>query len=294
MVVHNAGTTATVPLAFDPSAPLHSNLTATASSTTGLVDNQIVQLTGSGFDPHTVATAIVCRTAPPSELLKCRSSWTLGLVHVDASGSLTGTVALRAVYADGTDCRTQACELRISSGNEPLRPVRIPLTFLPDAPLNPPRVAATPNTGLTEGQTVRFSGEHYPPLSVVEAYQCIAGGNTVSIRCDLRHFPHPPSVTSSATGTFEMDYTVHPILEGVGNVPPWNDCGPGGHPCELVGAWISNNPPQTMIEGELFSWAFGVTPLSFSTTPATPSSPQGAGGTSPPAASVSATPTFTG
>ena len=115
-----------------------------------------------------------------------------------------------------------------------------------------------------------------------------------AIRCDLRDFPHFPSVISSASGTFEMDYTVHPILEGVGNVPPWNDCGPGGHPCELVGAWISNNPPQTMIEGELFSWAFGVTPLSFSTTPSSPSSPPRTGGTSPPAASVMATPTFTG
>jgi len=282
---------------------LRSTFTATASSTTDLVDNQIVQLTGSGFDPHAPIWASVCPSAP-SPLL-C-NDMTLGVVHVDASGSLSGSVALRAVILDiweltQIDCRTSACELRVGPAlDDPLGSVRIPLTFLPTAPLNPPRITATPATGLTDGQTLRLSGEHYPPLTLVEGLQCHAGVGSID-GCDLRKGDISPKVTTSATGTFETEVTVHEVPEI--NNQPW-DCGPGGRPCVLAGVWYFDfGGTEATWADRNFNYAYAVTPISFATVPCctmrpssttTSSLPQGTGGPSPPAASVSAAPTFTG
>ena len=274
---------------------LRSTLTATASSTTDLIDNQIVQLTGSGFDPKAGpqwgTSAEVCPSAPAPQFPPC-NALTLGILHVDADGSLSGSVALRAVGLDGTDCRTHACELRVGSPNDPLRSVRIPLSFLPTAPLNPPRVTATPSTQLADGQTVRLSGEHYPPLVGVKGWQCITETGKTGACADASGLP-PMDVkdTSSATGTFEAEVTVHRVYYPYG-VP--KDCGPGGGSCVLAGVWYF---PGGSWAGDAFTYAYGVTPISFATTPSsttTPSPPRGTGGTSSPAPSVSATPTFTG
>jgi len=303
-VDNNGHTTATVPLAFDPSAPLRPSPTATASSTTGLTDNQIVQLTGSGFDPHsfnprTGVEASVCPSAPAPRFLLCNDV-TLGAVDVDASGSLSGSVALRAVILHGgfdrteTDCRVHACELRIGSTvNDPLRSLRIPLTFLAAAPLNPPRVTATPSTDLADGQKVLLSGERYPPLMKVVGLLCIQGTDS-AMGCELGRGELGPEVTTSATGTFETEVTVHRVPEI--NTQPW-DCGPDGRPCELAGVWLVH-PSGDVYGAANFTWAYAATPVSFTAAPSPPQgtggATQGTGATSPPASPVSATPTFTG
>ena len=100
---------------------------------------------------------------------------------VDASGNLTGTAQVSAVFRSYTgqdiDCRTAVnkCSLYLFGGGDPLMSASATLDFDPDGPLAPPpTVTVTPTTNLVDGQELHVVGDGFPANAVISLHQCLA------------------------------------------------------------------------------------------------------------------------
>ena len=148
------------PLAFAPDGPLLPPPTLEATPSTGLVDGQVVSLSGVGFAYHygpaisplpddratnaVIPMQIRVRECPSSHVTDFgRCNDRSDLVDIDSSGALSGTTSVAAVYVslDGTtiDCRTApgACSLFAGPG-DPINTANARLTFAADPSTEPP------------------------------------------------------------------------------------------------------------------------------------------------------------
>lgn len=184
------------PLSFAAGGPTPSLPTLTATPNTGLVDEQVVRVTGSGFQvppdyyygcidycglpiqgaapaelkqpqksvaPYGSLVMMQCTTTEP---LVCSN---LGYSDVATDGTVDVEVPLRASLWDPSssvsyDCRPAAgrCQLVALTEYQPNNVGFAALTFNPAAPLSPaPTLAATPHAGLVDHQVVDLSGSGY-------------------------------------------------------------------------------------------------------------------------------------
>lgn len=124
---------ATVALSFATDGPLLPPPTLTVTPTTGIVDDETVTVTGTGFVPGEWVDVQLCATATTTcDHESARS------VPVDSTGAMTVDLRLRGTFDHWTgetvDCRTEpGCEVVARSSEAPDE-VRVPITFAPPPP----------------------------------------------------------------------------------------------------------------------------------------------------------------
>lgn len=167
-----------------PAAPAEAGPSITITPNTGLVDHQVVTVTGTGFGRHDLLSVTQCPTATPPD--DCGFSF--DLADTDASGSFSVDVGLRAVIptASGSavDCRPapDTCSLSVRSWDTG-EGASAPLTFDPTGPLAPPpTLAASPSTGLIDGQVIDVTGSGWRPGAQLFVFACAKDG-PVDLHC---------------------------------------------------------------------------------------------------------------
>lgn len=157
-----------VPVAFRADGPLVYNPSVSLDTDVGLVDGQVLTVSGTGWEPGRRVTIRECsadRSRCPGYDVE---------VEADAAGSFTTEFRVRAhgdIRRRGEiDCRTDTCELSFDSFRSR---VVVALAFDPDAPLlPPPTVEVTPNHDLLPGQQVRVDGTGFFPHQELVWGQC--------------------------------------------------------------------------------------------------------------------------
>ena len=163
----SAGTAA---VTFAPGAEPRPAPALAVDPTTGLVDGQLVSLTGSGLTPDAWRSVWQCAPSVPDG---CRY---VTEVEVTAEGTFVtdAVVSARVLTWEGpVDCRTSvpACELVVGAGNpRSPRAGRVALAFDPDGPLPPPpAIVVDPAEGVTDPGPVTITGTDFTrggPVSV--------------------------------------------------------------------------------------------------------------------------------
>lgn len=184
------GTVRFADVTFDPGGPDPTRYSVSAAPDTGLVDGDVVTVSGRGFprsvDDFGVATVTPCRTP-----LTGPGDCDLGerqYVEVLADGSLRGTVVVGAVLAlDGGpyDCRTGTCALMAQPDDffdelgELSEAGLAPIAFDPGGALRPPpTLTVDPSTGLRDGDAVELHGAGFDPGRGFQVAQCRAGATS--------------------------------------------------------------------------------------------------------------------
>ncbi|MGH9259931.1 MAG: neocarzinostatin apoprotein domain-containing protein, partial [Acidimicrobiales bacterium] len=183
--------------------------TITVDPATGLVDGEVVAVTGADFVSGSWIEVAQCPAGAPS-FESCALGNSSSTV-VDAAGTFSAELTLDALPAlDGVavDCRQAgACVIGVTTDWSDL--VTAPLAFAPDGPLlPPPTLQVTPSDGLVDGQVVRLSASNVrPPYAF--ALQCAADPQSMFQDCDLE------SLVDVAVGddrTVSADFAVGAII----------------------------------------------------------------------------------
>src|SRR5262245_47520662 len=177
-----AAAASVVPTAAGASPAQAGPLTVSVSPSTGLVDEQVVTVSGTGLTPGGLAIAAECVTFPPPPdpplLDGCQTSPGSGSGVADSAGNVSISVQLDAILslAGGgvvNDCRTGfTCSFKlldVSTGQTASQQIH----FVTDAALVPGVLTVTPSTGLVDGQSVTVTGTNFD--SALTLAQCTRG-----------------------------------------------------------------------------------------------------------------------
>ena len=197
-------------VAAPASAQAAAQVTVTPSS--GLLDAQVVTVSGSGFAPNGTAYVSMCLPGA-TDAFDCDSRQ-YPSVPIDAAGSFTVQYRVirfvRAAFdttTPPTDCAVAACTIGAAdflTGTGTV--VYTPVDFA-DVPRVPPEVTLTPDTGLVDGQTVRVEGTGFRPGETVALRQCPPGA-TAESQCTRES----ATTNADASGAISTDITVSRIL----------------------------------------------------------------------------------
>jgi Neocarzinostatin family len=176
--------------------PAHANVVPAAAvlganPSSGLVDFQPVQVTGTGFPASTILEIFECRGGAVDEF-GCDPTNAF-IVDTDPTGAVNTTFYVDArIYVQGgteeVDCRTDpaGCILGVGFVVDADQAATVPISFDPSAPLRPPVSATvTPDRNLVDGQTVLVHGEHLSPREETFAFVCTPGTAQIGERCDF-------------------------------------------------------------------------------------------------------------
>ena len=201
--MRSPGRFGTAALTFDPTTEIVPP-TLTVSPASGLVDGQVVTVTGSGFTDEFVELYL----CPPDPADGCRLSGAWGFIE---EGAFTAQVEVEAIVttpAGEVDCRTSAepC-LLVASRGRPTSPRagRAELHFATDGPLRPPpTITLDPASDLPDEGMVTVSGRHFATSSFAEVLVevCTAGS---AGWCDPQTETY---VTPTTAGRFTVDVDV--------------------------------------------------------------------------------------
>lgn len=176
-------------LVFEADATLLPPPVITVRPDRGLVDGQVVEITGEGLRPGRPIFLAQCAPGPES-LDACRFGGSEEVAG-DAEGHLSARFTVLAEITDGDrriDCRAtpEPCLIVASvDGRTGPRTPRADLHFDADAPLLPsPRLSVEPSTDLRDGGTVRVEGTGFAPDGFATVTLCQAGADHVGALCD--------------------------------------------------------------------------------------------------------------
>ena len=159
-----------------------------ASPSTGLTNNKVVTVTGSGFSPNESLYVIEC-LATATGPTGCDTS-TVSTVTSSASGTISLQYPVATgMIANGKTCGTSvsdltACVINIGTA-QATDTATTPITFALPVVTYRPHVKVAPSTGLRKGQSVRVSGSGFQPGDHVYIVECLASGTTAS-KCALK------------------------------------------------------------------------------------------------------------
>jgi acetyl esterase/lipase len=183
--------------------------TITVDPASGLVDGDIVAVSGAGFVSGTWIDVAQCPAGAPS-FESCALGNSSSAI-VDAAGVFSVEVTLDARPAldgDTVDCRTAgACVMGATTDWSNL--VTAPLGFAPDGPLlPPPTLQVTPSDGLVDGQVVTLTATDVRPPHAI-ALQCVAAPQSIFQDCD---FESLVDVEVADDRTVSVDFAVSAII----------------------------------------------------------------------------------
>ena len=198
----------TVPLEFDPEAPVQPGPTITISPDADLIDGDTVRIEGRGFLRSSERWVQIYQCAPTGDPYDACHPSSDDFVPVAADGSFTldQPVYARIPLADGLyDCRTsvEPCAILATPWLGASRAGRADLHFDPDGPVLPdPLIEVTPTTELSDFNNVAVSGTNFSPGSRVSVQVCSA--ETTS-HCDDVNGEEP---TADADGRIATEISV--------------------------------------------------------------------------------------
>lgn len=228
--------------------------TITVTPATGLVDGQVVTVTGTGLPPGTELEIFQCRAGAVDES-GCSGSVAFDLA-TDNVGGFTYTIQVDAftfgwgVLASGQggdeiDCRAgpEACFIGVGFLADAGESTKAPISFDPTAPLRPP-VSATvePSTNLRDGQVVRVEGKNLSNREQAFIFQCAKSeppGQTCAFADDLRQVPDDQDSIS-------LDVMVHEVVRDPDGSEA--DCTGAAGDCVMIVSWgFSFDPDRIAI-----------------------------------------------
>jgi hypothetical protein len=275
-----------VPAGVGAAAP-PPDLEVTADPSTGLVDGQIIQVTGTGF-PEPLMEIFECRADAVDES-GCDPD-NAYFADLDSDGVVRESFPLDARIFDEAgnefDCRSapNACKIGVGFLTDFDQSAFALLDFDPDAPLLPvPTVTVTPDRNLRDQQIVKVRGEGLSSLFETFVYQCIAGeprsGETCTFDQDVR-------AVADDRGRIAVDYRVEATLRPTITGEPF-DCTAAPGACVIeISQGFSASPDRFARTGLSFRRA-APSPAPTTTAPPTPPA-------APPATPIPQRPDFTG
>ena len=207
-------------LVATPAAPA-----LTVSPSTGLVQGDVVTVTGTGYPANSTIGVIQCKLLS-SSVDDCNLS-TLSYAMTDASGSFSTSYSPRrilTVAGTGIDCAdAAACKLGAGDVIDQDQSADAAIRFDPAVPPPPPpTLTVTPSTLLLDGQTVTVTGAGYVPNRSVGVIQCPDPALTSGANCA---FSTLQFVTPDASGAFSVTVRVTRIIRANGATTDCADLG---------------------------------------------------------------------
>jgi hypothetical protein len=197
-----------------PPPPPPASLTVAPS--TGLLDRQLVQVTGSGLPPNNSVQVVECKRKSPSSDDPALCDFSAAVYsEVDGSGHLGASLSVKRVITIKqvrVDCALAAsgCEVRAVPFVGP--PARAPIAFDASQPPPPaPTLVARPNQALIDRQSIDVDGAHFTPNTQVGVIQC--RGDNVSptgAGCDFSTLRYAPT---DGSGAFATSLNVRRVLQ---------------------------------------------------------------------------------
>ncbi|MEV8525202.1 neocarzinostatin apoprotein domain-containing protein [Streptomyces sp. NPDC052000] len=176
--------------------------------TTGLLDGDIVKFGIAGGPPKAYVWVEQC-VATAAGTVCDEDTGRQFRVYPDGTYQVSPKKLYTQLHtaAGDFDCRTPGagneCRLALTD-NAGAVLTTVPLGFRPHGRPEPaPTLRVTPDTGLTEGQTVHLSGQRYEPQYHIPVLECLAGSaDTLGCRPGSR----PPATTDQ--GRINQDLSV--------------------------------------------------------------------------------------
>ena len=203
-----------------PEHPLPPLPTVTVTPRTGLVHDQQVQVTGSGFPPNDFIQVDECAVDAD---VPCTFEFQGAPLVSDAGGNIDRSFTVKRVIGypgQSFDCLERpGCVLRAASSVDSLAIAEVALAFDPNAPLPPPPVLEiAPSSNLAHDQEVTVRGSGFSENAPVQLQECAERGG-VQLQCTYGTGFGP---TTDATGSFEATFRVKRAFGFPGE--PITDC----------------------------------------------------------------------
>ncbi|MBD0740916.1 neocarzinostatin apoprotein domain-containing protein [Streptomyces sp. CBMA152] len=181
----------------------------TVNKTTGIRDGDIVSFGITGGPPKEYVRVEQCVATAEGGTACDENTGRQFRVYPDGTYQLSPKklYARLDTPAGPADCRSataaEQCLLALTD-NAGAVLTTVPLRFRPHAPLEaPPTLHATPDSGLTDGQSVHVTGRRYEPQYHIPVLECLAGA-TDTFAC--RPGSRPPATTDD--GRIDQDSTL--------------------------------------------------------------------------------------
>jgi hypothetical protein len=229
-----------VPLAFNPSAPVPPAPTLVVTPSTNLAARPIVGISGSGYFPKHAVTIGECMpgvTVFNTELCGGPTSTTVA----DATGHISTIAIVGRWYGSGltvTDCAATvgACTFRATTDPstfyvpDATEVARLPLGFDPTTTPPPgPPVSVTPRTALADQQVVTVAGSKFAGDHRIAIVPCRNASLFTPTDCDTSD---PVTFLADGTGAFSQQFAVPQFfVDGHGQTV---DCGASTPTCMLA------------------------------------------------------------
>ncbi|MEE9416000.1 MAG: neocarzinostatin apoprotein domain-containing protein, partial [Acidimicrobiales bacterium] len=213
--------------AFGTSASAQAGAAVSVDPSSGLVDEQVVEITGSGLTVDAHEAVVIRQCAAGAETAAdCDFATTRYVGHNAGEWTLQAVVWREIDLLGGSrDCALEACEIVVSSSGEFENLASTRLTFDLAVPANlRPAVSLEPSEDLVDEQVVTLSGAGFKPFTHLSFMQCSlvstdehGGGCSYSEQSD----------STEIDGTFSVEITVRRLLRSseVGGVV---DCANSG------------------------------------------------------------------
>ena len=193
----------------------------TVSPNSGLMDGQVVQVSGSNLQPTT-----------PYQLEECTLAGCDATTAVSASTDGSGTLAPTpytvhqhiTINATAVDCAVSPCAIVALGG--PGSPPFAQISLSPP----PPSLMVSPNSGLADGQSVAVSGSNLQPTTPYLLEECTLAG------CDAT-----TAVSASTDGSGTLASTSYTVHQHITINATAVDCAVSG--CAIVALGGPGSPP---------------------------------------------------
>lgn len=205
--------TAVAPLAFRPGGPLLPPPTITVTPATGLVNGQVVTVTGAGFRPESSFALSECGVGPGDGFDRC---FVPQFVSADAEGKFTRTMPVQSITRRGSgfvDCRLGPnCVIAAVDVNSGPVLAEAPIAFDPGSPSPPvPTVAVAPSGALADRSPVVVTGKGFPASYPLDIKQCRLEAGLPTECADGSQ-----SAQSDGSGAFVAGVVAMPVIAGPG------------------------------------------------------------------------------
>ena len=211
--------------------------TVSAVPSTGLLDEQKITVSGTGFSPNAPVFIAECQS-PPNEA-NCDFT-TAVLTPVDASGDFSLSYRVTRVIEpeeSPIDCaQSGACEISATNEIETSQTAGTPVAFA-DVPIKTPVLTATPSANLDDGQEITITGKNFRPREYFALSECVAGATDASECVILAGFGGVVSARANGSGHLRATFNVARILSLIDGTV---DCAQA--PGCVIGAVDEDNP----------------------------------------------------
>jgi hypothetical protein len=230
--------------------------TLTADPKTGLLDQQMITVTGSDFGPNAFVGLVEC-IAPAAET-DCDID-TLEPAVVGPDGSFSTTYLVTRIISNGeasVDCaQPAACVLSTLTDDGDGLAASVSISFA-DVVIVPPVMTVTPSTGLDDGQTVVVTGKAFRHHDDIGLTEC-AAGSTDGSECVLQDgLGNASEVSTGRHGKFTATFSVSRVLTLFGETV---DCAQA--PGCVLGAVDLDTESGTVVSSTPISFDPSVKPL---------------------------------